>query len=132
MPIFVGCAAAPVDVEIVAADNDTVIFETDARLTNATNQSPDLDRRVKGRFKAKRVDQIWIPEFPWEGHPLNPIPPDPSVAFTAGATGPLHLNQAAAKQKGTSARGQCFIRGSQPQHLLADENALIFKRPDCL
>lgn len=128
-----GCKYAAVSVEIVAIDaaQQTVTFHTDARLTTATNASPEEDRRLLGQFTCAQ-SELWMPPAIW---PKAPPVPEASVPLQVGATGVLYLSNTALPKGGTSASGACQIRGwypdARPAPGLDDEQVVGFKWPDC-
>ncbi|HWU89385.1 MAG TPA: hypothetical protein VN253_19120 [Kofleriaceae bacterium] len=136
------------NIEILKIENDTITFQTDARLTTATNASPAEDRRLPGTFTCAKSD-LWTPPTVWTRDPPEPSPPIPEGDIKAGGRGLLYLCKGALLEPGLSARGPCFVRGwypgpdelppphpqdvrlREPSEKLDDEVLLQFKWPDC-
>lgn len=140
-----GCMAAPVNVEIIDVTNERITFQTDARLTSATDQSPPSHRRIDGTFSC-HPSEIWTVPKDWPPE-KRPVPAPGLEDIRPGARGLLYLCKAALLAPGTSALGACVVRGwypvppapaphapasvGPPARPLSDEQVLLFKWPDC-
>ncbi|HLL21169.1 MAG TPA: hypothetical protein VK427_03510 [Kofleriaceae bacterium] len=112
--------------EIVDVRGDEVTFIADAKLTTATDHTPEEDRRVPGTFVTSRK---YLYETTGEVTRHGTKMPA-SVQLERGARGLLYWEERASQVQGTTVRSACVARGAEVQPVLRDENAFRAKWPD--